>query len=222
VVAPDVPGLGEFAPAPYLKVDTFARWLRDVVAETGLERPTLAAHSLVGSLAARFAARRTDLIDQLVVSAAPAIGPYRMPNRLRYVAVRFAIRPTARNAERFDRFVLLDLDATRRRDPVWFDAFVAYTRARALVPHVKKTMRNLFVTQTKPIADPELDRMVIPTTLLRGRHDRMVPRTVGQAAATRHHWPLRVIDDARPRPPHRTTPKHSSKPSPQTSQRPDR
>jgi pimeloyl-ACP methyl ester carboxylesterase len=196
VVVPDVPGLGESAPAPCLDVDTFGHWLHGVVTQTGLERPTLVAHSLLGSLAARFAAGGSDLIGRLVVYAAPAVGPYRMPLRLRYVAVRFAIHPNAHNAERFDRFALLDLDATRERDRGWFDAFVAYTRARATVPHVKKTMRNLIATQIKPIADPELDRIAIPTSLLWGRHDRMVPLQVGQAAATRHRWPLRVIDHA--------------------------
>ena len=35
------------------------------------------------------------LIGRLVVYAAPGVGPYRMPLRLRYVAIRFAIRPTA-------------------------------------------------------------------------------------------------------------------------------
>ena len=119
-----------------------------------------------------------------------------MPLHLRYVAVRFAIRPTLRNAERFDRFALLDVDATRQRDAGWYDAFVDYTRARARIPHVKQTMRNLIATQTKPIADRELDRITVPTTLLWGRHDRMVPLSVGEAAAARHGWPLRVIDHA--------------------------
>ncbi len=196
VVVPDVPGLGESAPAPRLDVDTFASWLRGVASVTGLERPTLVAHSLVGSLAARFAAGGTELISELVVYAAPAVGPYRVPLQLRYVAVRFAIRPTPRNAERFDRFALLDADATRQRDPGWFDAFVSYTRARAHVPHVKKTMGNLFATQTKQIADPDLDRITVPTTLLWGRHDRMVPLSVAEAASARHGWPLHVIDDA--------------------------
>ena len=68
--------------------------------------------------------------------------------------------------------------------------------ARARVPHVKKTMRSLIATQTKPIADRDLDRITVPTTLLWGRHDRMVPLSVGQAAAARHGWPLHVIDHA--------------------------
>ena len=131
VVVPDVPGLGESAPVPRLDVDTFASWFTGLLEQTHVERPTVVAHSLIGSLAARLATRHSALLGRLVVYAAPGVGPYRMPIRLRYVAIRFAIRPTAGNAERFDRFALLDLDATRRRDPEWFDAFVAYTMARA-------------------------------------------------------------------------------------------
>lgn len=196
VVVPDVPGLGESTPAAQLDEDTFAHWLTGLVDQTGLDRPSLVAHSLLGSLAARFAARGSTLLGRLVLYGAPAVGPYRIPLRLRYVAIRFAIRPTRRNAERFDRFALLDLDATRRRDPGWYDAFDAYTRARAAEPHVKKTMWHLIATQTKPIPDVELDRINTPTALLWGRQDRMVPLSIGEAAAKRHGWPLHVIDHA--------------------------
>ena len=134
MIVPDVPGLGESAPVPRLDVDTFARWFDAVLAQTHADRPTLVAHSLLGSVAARYAACRREALDRLVIYAAPGIGPYRMPLRLRYVAIRFAIRPTVRNAERFDRFALLDLDATRALDPHWFADFEEYTRARAVVP----------------------------------------------------------------------------------------
>ena len=116
--------------------------------------------------------------------------------RLRYVAIRFAIRPTVRNAERFEDFALLDREATRRLDPDWFDAFSAYTMARGSVPHVKTTMRRLVATETKPIPDVELRRIDVPTSLLWGRGDRMAPLGLAEAAAKRHAWPLHVIDDA--------------------------
>jgi 2-hydroxymuconate-semialdehyde hydrolase len=196
VVVPDVPGLGESAPMDNLDVDSFSRWLAGLVERTGLEDPTVVAHSLIGSLTARLATRDTGLIGRLVVYAAPAVGPYRMPLGLRYAAVRFAVRPTERNAERLERFALLDLDATRQRDRDWFEAFDAYTRARARQAHVGKTMRKLVATQTKPIPDSALDLIDVPTTLLWGRHDRMVSLAVGQSAAAHHGWPLRVIDDA--------------------------
>jgi pimeloyl-ACP methyl ester carboxylesterase len=196
VVAPDIPGLGESAPVPCLDVDTFARWLTELVEQMRIEKPVVVAHSLTGGLAARVAARKDDLIGRLILYAAPTLGPYRMPLRLRYVAIRFATRPSPRNAERFERFAPFDYDATRRRDPDWHHAFAAYTRSRATQPHVKTTMRRLIATQTKPIPDNELARIQVPTALLWGRHDRIVSLAVGTAAASRHGWPLHVIDGA--------------------------
>jgi pimeloyl-ACP methyl ester carboxylesterase len=196
VIVPDVPGLGESAPVPRLDSDTFARWFGAVLAQTHPDRPILVAHSLMGSVVARYAARYGDELDKLVVYAAPGIGPYRMPMTLRYVAVRFGIRPTARNAERFDRFALLDLDATRARDPNWFVAFEEYTRARAVEPHVKRTMRSLVSTGTKRISDDVLGEINAPTSLLWGRHDRMCPLAVAEHATEALGWPLHVIEDA--------------------------
>jgi pimeloyl-ACP methyl ester carboxylesterase len=195
VVVPDAPGLGESAPVNRLDVHTFAGWFEDLLAQTHAERPMLVAHSLLGSLAARYAARQ-DVLGHLVIYGAPSIGPYRMPAGLRYAAIRFALRPSARNAERFDRFALLDLDATRDLDPGWFDAFAAYTRSRASVPHVKRTMRRLIGTETKQIPDDELRRIQAPTTLLWGRHDRMVPLHLAERASATLRWPLHVVEDA--------------------------
>jgi pimeloyl-ACP methyl ester carboxylesterase len=196
LVVPDVPGLGESAPVDRLDDDTFAAWFTGVLEQTHAEQPTLVAHSLLGSAAARFAARRSDLLRGLVVYGAPGVGPYRMPMRLRYVAIRFGIRPSPRNAERFDRFALLDLDANRRREPEWFAAFDEYARSRATVPHVKRTMRRLISAETKQIPDAALGRIAVPTTLLWGRHDRMVPLGLARAAAERLGWPLHVVDGA--------------------------
>jgi 2-hydroxymuconate-semialdehyde hydrolase len=196
VVVPDVPGLGESAALPRLDLDTFATWLAELSRLMGLDRPVVVAHSLIGRLTAAVAARRSLAARHLVVYAAPGIGPYRMPWRLRYLAVRFGIRPTAANAERFDRFALHDLDATRDRDPRWFDAFQTYTVERARVPHVKRTMRQLVTSQIRRIDDADLARVRVPTTLLWGRHDRMVPIAVAHHAVRRTGWPLQVVDDA--------------------------
>jgi pimeloyl-ACP methyl ester carboxylesterase len=196
LVVPDVPGLGESAPFERLDDDTFAAWFADVIDRTHCVRPTLVAHSLLGSTAARFAVQRGDLVRSLVVYGAPGVGPYRMPMRLRYVAIRFGIRPSPRNAERFDRFALLDLDANRRRDPEWFAAFDVYARSQATLRHVKRTMRRLIAAETKQIPDADLRRIAVPTTLLWGRHDRMVPLALAQGAAERLGWSLHVVDGA--------------------------
>ena len=81
LVVPDMPGLGESEPINDLDVDTFVEWLVELLRQTCPREPTLVAHSLGGSLAASFAAEHGDLLRRLVIYAAPAIGPYRMPLR---------------------------------------------------------------------------------------------------------------------------------------------
>jgi 2-hydroxymuconate-semialdehyde hydrolase len=196
LVVPDVPGLGESDPVARLDALAFEDWLAALLRLTCEEPPTLVAHSLSGTLAARFATRRGDLLRRLVIYGVPGIGPYKMPMGLRVVAVRFALHPTAANADRFDRWAFVDLDRTRRQDPDWFDAFSAYTRARAVVPHVKRTMRQLIGSCTKQVPDIELRRIGVPTTLMWGEGDRFVPLGLAQQASTRLGWPLHVIDDA--------------------------
>ena len=195
VLVPDQPGFGESGPVERLGAAAFADWFTDVLRQTCTEKPTLVAHSLAGSLAARFAAEYGHLLSRLVVYAAPAIGVYRMPVRLRVVAIRFAFRPSEQNAERFYRFALRDLAATRERDPEWFDAFAAYNLSRAVVPHVKRTMQRLIKVGTKQLPELALRRIAIPTALIWGRQDRMVPLAVAEAAGSRLGWPLHVIDD---------------------------
>jgi pimeloyl-ACP methyl ester carboxylesterase len=196
VVVPDAPGLGESEPLARLDDETFAHWLRDLIRLTCDARPTLVAHSLFGTGAALFAAAHGDSLSRLIVYAAPGIGRYRMPLRLRIVAVSFALRPNERSGERFERFALADRELTRRRDPAWFDAFSAYVLSRARVPHVKRTMRALVKAGTRRVPDPELQRIGIPAALLWGRHDRMTPLPLAEAASTRLGWPLHVVDDA--------------------------
>jgi pimeloyl-ACP methyl ester carboxylesterase len=196
VIVPDMPGLGESEPVARLDAAAFADWFAALLRETCQEKPTLVAQSLAGGLGAHFAAARGDLLRRLVIYAAPAIGPYRMPLGLRVVAIRFGLRPTERNAERFDRWAFFDFDEARRRDPTWFQAFSAYTRSRAAVPHVKRTMRQLIKTGTKRVPDTELRRIAAPTAVLWGRHDRFVPLGLAEGASARLGWPLHVIDDA--------------------------
>jgi 2-hydroxymuconate-semialdehyde hydrolase len=197
VVAPDVPGLGESQPLDKLDAESLGRWLAGVVSATDVERPALVAHSLIGSLAARAVAMGTaPALRHLVVYGAPAVGPYKMPMKLRYLAIRLAIRPTQANAERFDRFALLDRDATRQLDPEWYDAWAAYTLERASTSHVKRTMNRMIGPATKPMTDVELGAIDVPTALVWGREDRMVPVSVAEAAASSRSWPIRVIEGA--------------------------
>lgn len=191
LLVPDVPGLGESDPVAQLDQPTFDNWLKALL-ELCDQPPTLIAHSLVGTLAARFAATHPTRLQRLLLYGVPGIGPYRMPIGLRAIAVRFALRPSAANMERFERWAFADLDSVRRRTPDWMDAFSTYTRGRARVPHIKRTMRYLVTTCTKQVHD----HIDVPTTLLWGAKDRFVPLRLAEEAGTRLGWPLQVIGDA--------------------------
>ncbi|MFI6673336.1 alpha/beta fold hydrolase [Kribbella sp. NPDC050470] len=192
VIVPDVPGLGESDPVDRLDEGAFGRWMIDLLRLTCDEPPVLIAHSLLGTMAARFAAKHGESLRRLVIYAAPGVGRYRMPIGLRVTAIRFAVRPTEDNMVRFERWAFADLDRVRRDAPDWMDAFTTYTRSRAVVPHVKRTMRQLIRPCTKQVHDP----IAVPTSLLWGAKDRFVPLELAIEASGRLGWQLRVIDDA--------------------------
>ena len=79
VVVPDLPGLGESEPVDRLDPATFAAWFSALLRMTCDQPPVLVAHSLGGSLAARFATEHGELLERLVVYGAPGVGRYRMP-----------------------------------------------------------------------------------------------------------------------------------------------
>lgn len=194
VIVPDMPGLGESEPASEVEL-AFADWFSELLDATCEGEPVVVAHSLGGGLAARFALEGGGL-RRLVLYGSPAIWRYRMPLGLAATAIRFGLRPSQRNLERFERWAFLDVPRTRQRDLSWFQAFDAYCIARGSVPHVKRTMRRLVRTQTKQIPEESLRRIDVPTELLWGRQDRMVPLRLAEDASSALGWPLHVIDDA--------------------------
>ncbi len=195
VIVPDLPGFGESKPVDDL-YDVLGEWFRDLVAHSCEDPPALLAHSLGGSLAARLAAEHGRLLRRLVLYAVPTIGPYRMPLGLRAVAIRFGLRPTRSNAERFERWAFFDYEGFRAREPGWLEAFGQEVRDRARVPHVKRSMRRLIARGTKRTPDADLRRIPVPTSLIWGRHDRFVPLELAEGASERHGWRLDVVDAA--------------------------
>jgi 2-hydroxymuconate-semialdehyde hydrolase len=198
VIVPDVPGIGESDPVAGPRIDQalFDAWLVSLLEHTCTAKPTIIAHSLIGSFAARFAARHSDLLGGLAIYGAPGVGPYRLPLGLMYAALLFDLRPSLAAQRRFVRLAFRDPDATRTQHPEWFDAFDAYCVERGKIPHVKRSMRQLVGRGTKQIAVDDMRRIAVPTVLVWGRHDRMVQLKVAELAAARTGWPLHVIESA--------------------------
>ena len=158
------------------------------------EPPALVAHSLGG--ASPPASRPSTAISSSGSSiyGAPGVGRYRMPLGLRVMAIRFALRPTERNAERFERLAFFDLDRVR-------------ARGRGVVRRVRRRHAGAGARPARQADDapadrdrhqagPGLERVAVPATLLWGRHDRFVPLALGEAASRRLGWPLHVVDGA--------------------------
>lgn len=195
VIVPDVPGFGESPPVPTLDGDVVARWIGGLIRETCDAPPTLVAHSMLGSLAATFATRGRVPLRQLIISGAPGLGRYRMPLRLRAAAIRLTLAPSVDSLERFLPWPFLSPEATRSRDPEWFDAFTSYLVNRGSLAHVKKAVRQTVNAGARRIPDSLLSRIDVPTALLWGRDDRMAPLGLAREAASRHGWRLHVVDD---------------------------
>jgi pimeloyl-ACP methyl ester carboxylesterase len=196
IVVPDLPGLGESEPVAEMNEVIFSDWLAEVVRMTCEEKPTLVAHSLLGSLAARFAIHHGEMLQRLVLIGVPAVGPYHMPLGLVIAAIRFDLRASERSGAGFADWAFLDPVRTRDRDPEWFDAFMAYEVSRGTIPHVRRTMRQLIKACTGQIPDADTRRLVVPTALIWGREDRMVRLRIAELASTKFGWPLQVIEDA--------------------------
>jgi 2-hydroxymuconate-semialdehyde hydrolase len=111
-------------------------------------------------------------------------------------ALRMGLRPSEANLARANRWPFHDLDRTRKDLGEPFEALNIYTLSRAVIPHVKRTMRQLVKVGTKQIPETDLRRIEIPTSLVWGRQDRMGPLRFAEAASSRLSWPLYVIDDA--------------------------
>lgn len=196
VLAPDVPGLGASEPMDNFDSEGFGRWLRRLVDHACDEPPTLIAHSAPAALTARFAARCGDLLRGLVLVDATGLGPFRPSPAFLLAVLRFTIRPSRRNLERFNRWPYLDPDRTRTHDRERHEAIDDYVLARASLPHVKRTMRRVIKAGTEQIPDTELQRIDLPTALVWGSHDRMAPLDHAQETSARFGWPLTIIDGA--------------------------
>jgi pimeloyl-ACP methyl ester carboxylesterase len=196
LVVPDVPGVGESAPLARMDPVVFCNWFRALLAATCAEPPMLVAHSLLGSYAAHFAARHRHALRQLVIYGAPGVGAYRLPLGLLFTAIRFGVRPSAANLRRFEGWAFHDVERISQRDAGWLEAFRSYMLDRAVVPHVSRTMRQLIMTAAKQVSEDLLRRIEVPTTLVWGRHDRMVPMRIADQGHSRFGWPLHIVEDA--------------------------
>jgi pimeloyl-ACP methyl ester carboxylesterase len=199
VIAPDLPGLGrsEVKAGPP-GADMVLRWLGELIEQTCATPPVLMGASLGGSIAARFAAHHGDRLAGLVLVAAGGLsGGVRPAPGVLFALVRHNVRPSQRTARRMLRHVTVDPERVRRQMGERWEPFLAYLVDRSRTPSVKKANRRMLRELGFPPIPPEdLARISVPTTLIWGRHDRVMPLRTAEEASARYGWPLHVIEDA--------------------------
>jgi pimeloyl-ACP methyl ester carboxylesterase len=199
VVAPDLPGLGasRAGQGPPGAATTLA-WLGELIDRTCAGPPVLVGASLGGSIAARFAAGGSDRLAGLVlIGMGGLVGKVRIPPATMLALIRHGVRPSERTAMAMLRQVSVDPERARRRMGERRTPFRAYSLELARDPGVRRANRHLLrELGLRQIPPEELARIDVPTSLIWGRQDRVMPLATAQEASARYGWPLEVIDDA--------------------------
>ena len=198
VVAPDLPGLGasQVPDGPPDAAGVLA-WLGELIQRTCPVPPALVGVSLGASIAARFTIAHPDQVSRLVLMGAGSLGRFRPAPGVALAMIRFIARPSERTQRGFMRQVAVDPARVRALMGERWEASRAYSLDRARTPSVRAANRRMLrELGTKTIPPQELARIAVPTSLIWGRHDRVMRLRIAEAASARYGWPLHVIEDA--------------------------
>lgn len=196
VVAPDLPahgasGVGEGPLDDGLVLD----WLDELIERTCPSPPVLVGHVLGGAIAARFAIKRGDRLDRLVLVDALGLAPFRPAPKFALRLLGFQMRPNERNYNRFMRQCSFDLDGLREGMGERWEPFVSYNLDLARGPNAKAAGRMFRAVGLPRIPQEDLARIDVPTSLIWGREDRALRLRIAEAASARYGWPLHVIEN---------------------------
>ena len=198
VIAPDLPGLGRSeVQEGTLDEGGVMRWLGELIAKTCDQPPILIGHSMGGSIAARFAAKRGDEIGKLILINSGSLGPFRPPPSLLFALIRMIRKPDHASLHRMQRQIFFNADRVRAQMGERLTALEDYQLDRAKQQSVNEANRILLrKVGTKAIPDDELATIKVPVAMIWGRHDRVMPVKYAERARTKFGWPLHVIEEA--------------------------
>ena len=202
VVVPDLPGHGASAIGGQRPAgeQVFA-WVDELITSTCETPPVIVGHLLGGAIAARYALRSPERVQQLVLVDSLGLRWYRPRMAFAVPMVRFVIRPTDRTRDRlFDR-CFADYDGLRDEMGSDMELLEAYALERARSRELKVALRAMLPTLGIPPIRG-LDAVQVPVALIWGRSDLQTPLATARTAAARLGWPLHVIEGAADDPAH--------------------
>jgi pimeloyl-ACP methyl ester carboxylesterase len=202
VIAPDLPAHGASAvPAGQPTAAALMDWLDALIEHTCSGLPILVGHVLGGAIAARYAVGRSERIRTLVLVDTLGLASFRPALRFAAGLIRFQIRPSERNYDRFMRQCSYDLDRLKREMGPRWEPFQSYNLEMANSPASRMVGRMLRTVGLRPIPPADLSRIRVATTLIWGRQDRATRLRIAERASARYGWPLHVIEDCADDPP---------------------
>jgi pimeloyl-ACP methyl ester carboxylesterase len=198
VVAPDLPGHGASTmPSEPLDAERVLRWLGELVEHTSPEPPVIVGQLVGGAIAARFALDSPERVGALVLVVPFGLAPFEPTPEFGAALGAYLAGPDEETHDELWRRCVFDLDGLRSGLGTTWDSLKAYNLDLARTPTASAamgTMLELFGAHAIP--ERELDRIAVPTTLVWGRNDHVVPLSTGEAASRRYGWPLHVVDGA--------------------------
>ena len=198
VVAPDLPGHGGSSMADgQLDVGRVMAWLGELIERTCSAPPVLVGQLVGGAIAARYAAEHGDQIDRLVLVVPFGLAPFQPTPAFGAALTGFLSEPTEGSHDELWNQCVFDVDALRRQPAVRWELMKAYNLELALAGRATDALQALMeLFGFGPIPEEMLAGIPVPTSLIWGRHDSIIPLSVGEDASTRFGWPLQVIEDA--------------------------
>ncbi len=202
VIAPDLPGQGATGPTVHGEPGEVLEWLGELVDRTCESPPVLVGVTLGGAIAARFAAEHGNRLDRLVLVDALGLAAFSPEPRFGLALNAFLARPDETTHDGLWRVCASDLYGMRGAMGESWESLRTYNLELLEAP---ETMAGLGALMqgfgVRAIPAEDLERIVVPTTLVWGRNDLATDVAVAQAASERYAWPLAVIEDCGDEPP---------------------
>jgi pimeloyl-ACP methyl ester carboxylesterase len=203
VIAPDLPGHGASSmhDSP-LDVERVMTWLGELIDRTCDSPPVVIAQLQSGAIALRFAGNAGDRLRQLVLVDSFGLCPFQPTPEFGHAVAQYLATPTQETHRGLWKHCAFDLDRLRDRMGSQWEPFENYNLDRARAPGARNAVSVLMELFAFPaISSDLLARIIVPVSLIWGRHDRATPVSVAEQASARFGWPLHVIEDCADDPP---------------------
>jgi pimeloyl-ACP methyl ester carboxylesterase len=198
VIAPDLPGQGRSVlPDGALDHDRVQAWLGELIERTCPRPPAIVGHLVGGTIAAHFASARPDAVGRLVLVVPLGLAPLEPAPAFGAALAGFTSLPSPATQDELWRQCVSDLDDLRGQLGRHWELIAAYNLMLAKTPSVAAAQATLMELYGFPaVPAEELAAITVPTSLVWGSHDPVVPIAVGKTAGARFGWPLEVIEGA--------------------------